>query len=231
MQRLGVFAKYWGRGQVKTRLAATEGADRATGMYRAFLDSTLARFGLPAWNPVVAFTPAERREDFDNFVPTPWHVEPQVEGDLGARLRHFFQATLDNGYQQVVVIGSDSPNLPVNFVADAFAALQEVPVVLGPSDDGGYYLIGLNSPASELFDNVDWGTAAVWSQTVEHLQSHRIPFVQLPAWYDVDDRESLQRLFCDLKEGSSVDNPLRTLQEYLVSVSVAHKPTNGDEPD
>jgi rSAM/selenodomain-associated transferase 1 len=145
-----------------------------------------------------------------------WRLVPQADGDLGVRMRHYFQAALDGGFRRVVLIGSDSPTLPVQRVHEAFEALDDVSVVLGPSSDGGYYLLGLAEriPKADIFVQMMWGTATVCSRTVSRLTAARIPFSCLPEWYDVDDQGTLDRLRNDLT-GQPSEPALCRLREAL----------------
>jgi glycosyltransferase A (GT-A) superfamily protein (DUF2064 family) len=92
----------------------------------------------------------------------------------------------------VVAIGADSPTLPVEYVRRAFELLVERPVVLGPARDGGYYLVGASEDVPPIFSDIDWGTARVWQQTVTRLNESRIPFHELPPWYDIDTARDLK---------------------------------------
>jgi glycosyltransferase A (GT-A) superfamily protein (DUF2064 family) len=94
----------------------------------------------------------------------------------------------------VVAIGSDSPTLPVEFVADAFHRLEHLDCVLGPATDGGYYLIGLRAEQGGLFDGIEWGTPRVIAQTVARAQKSALSLALLPPWYDVDDAADLELL-------------------------------------
>ena len=115
----------------------------------------------------------------------------------------FFSRTWDEGGERVVLMGSDSPTLPIQYVHDAFAALQRAEVVLGPTSDGGYYLIGLQRPNRHLFEGIQWSTSRVWGQTIEILERLGCSHETLPKWYDVDDHSDLIRLSREL---SSLDN-------------------------
>jgi len=229
---------------VKTRLAATVGAQRAADLYRAFLETVLVRFSRSTFSgsqsvagsspqsvasqsvgtqiepvdqrchTVLAYSPRERRDDFARLSSDQWALEPQADGDLGARMRAYFETALSAGYNSVLLIGSDAPTLPTARIVEAFAALERVPVVLGPADDGGYYLVGAHAHLPDIFDKIDWGTSEVWDQTVHRLQVLSTPFAELDPWYDVDDEEGLQRLQLELS-GSQGDGALRQLRDRI----------------
>ena len=122
-----------------------------------------------------------------------FHLEPQADGDLGRRLSLFFVQRFVEGARRVVVVGSDSPTLPLPYIDDAFSALDDADVVLGPAMDGGYYLIGLREPMPELFERVDWSGERVLRQTMERMGDAR-RLALLPPWYDVDRRVDWEML-------------------------------------
>jgi rSAM/selenodomain-associated transferase 1 len=208
MRHLGVFAKHWQPGAVKTRLAVAVGAQTASELYQGFLQTLLQRLGTVGDVRTIAYTPAERRTEFERLAGTAWRIAPQSEGDLGRRLDDFFTAAFAAGAREVVVVGSDSPNLPVPLVDVAFARLSGVPVVLGPATDGGYYLIGAADRVPPIFSGVAWSTSDVWRQTIDCLNEAACPFAVLPEWYDVDDIAGLRKLASDLASDPCRDEAL-----------------------
>ena len=203
MRQLGIFAKHPQPGRVKTRLAATIGDEPACRLYRAFVETLLARFAGVADRRVLVFSPPERRAEFEPLAGQSWQLAEQSAGDLGQRMRRHFEDAFDDGASRVVLLGSDSPTLPVEYVERAFDLLKEVPVVLGPSDDGGYYLIGAAGRVPLIFDDIAWSSEGVWEQTIRRLRALGRDFRELPSWYDVDDEDDLRRLRKELSEESS----------------------------
>jgi rSAM/selenodomain-associated transferase 1 len=199
-----MFAKYWEPGRAKTRLAATIGDDAAAELARLFLETLLLRFQDVADTRVVAFTPPQRREAFSAIAPAAWQLEPQGEGDLGQRMRRFLDGSLRDGAGRVVLIGSDSPTLEASLIQQAFQRLADHDVVLGPSTDGGYYLIGVADRVPDLFEGIAWSTPRVWDQTVERLERIGCRYATLPLWYDVDQQSDLARLCEDLARRSDL---------------------------
>jgi rSAM/selenodomain-associated transferase 1 len=180
---LGLFAKWPAPGAVKTRLGDAERAGRVA---RAFLLDTLDRLAAVDARRVLVFAPAERSEAFADLATGRYALVPQGEGDLGVRLRRFIAAELAAGAGATVVVGADSPTLPVEFVEQAFALLRDSDVVLGPTCDGGYYLLGCGRRLPPVFAGIDWGTPRVLSQTVAALADPSWKLALLPPWYDVD---------------------------------------------
>lgn len=235
MNQLGMFAKFWAPGQVKTRLADHIGPAAASRLYRTFLATLLWRFGRIGGRRVLVYSPANRRAAFGmlatgrsagsrRLLARPssgaggWQLAPQGPGDLGQRMRRYFQRSISQGVRRVVLIGSDSPTLPASFVRQAFELLRSHDVVLGPCGDGGYYLIGARDRVPPVFEDMPWSTPQVWSRTVERLESGGWSHAQLAPWYDIDDLEGLYRLRAELSQ-SPVPGSLRSLAAEVASVA------------
>lgn len=216
---LGVFAKYWAVGQVKTRLAASIGDVTAAQLHRQFVETTLARMGGIASERWLAVAPAEMLPQFERLVPVAagsFRLLPQSDGDLGRRMRHFFDEAFGEGFGRVVLIGSDSPDLPLELVDQAFDRLSQVSVVLGPSIDGGYYLVGAACATPSIFEGIAWSTGAVLAQTQQRLSEERIPYSLLEPWSDVDEWVDLVALIDRLRQRDlSCD---RSLADLLASL-------------
>lgn len=189
------FVKFPEPGKVKTRLAAVIGPELATELYHHFIEATFACAGqLKNATQIAAFTPADKASVFRQMFPgeRQWLAQVPVP-DLGTRMRAAVQTMLQRGYGRVLIIGSDSPDLPASHLNEAAAALPTHDLVLGPAEDGGYYLIGLKSDYAQLFENITWSTASVLQQTLVAAQRLGLRVHLLPPWYDVDDLPTLQR--------------------------------------
>jgi hypothetical protein len=197
---LVIFARH-PSGRVKTRLIPHLGVRGAQGFHRACLQAT-ARLAasLPrALDKFLYLTspiPSDARRTARSMgLASRLHVRVQGGSDLGARLARMFAALWNEGYERVVVIGSDSPTLTRRRVLDALAALRRAEAVLGPARDGGYYLIGLRRTAKKrLFDGVAWGTRRAFAQTRRNLRAAGLRVRLLPVGYDVDTPADLRRL-------------------------------------
>ncbi|HEX5102316.1 MAG TPA: TIGR04282 family arsenosugar biosynthesis glycosyltransferase [Pirellulaceae bacterium] len=214
---LGMFAKLWEPGQVKTRLAASTGDNPAAEIHRAFVETLATRLAGAADLCRLCYAPASAAEGFANFAQLGWQLTPQFAGDLGRRMRQFFETSLAAA-ERVVLIGSDSPDLPAVYIAEAFESLRSCPVVLGPAADGGYYLIGASRQVPPVFEGIAWSTSNVWRQTVERLQSAGMKWHELPVWYDVDDDQSLNALLLRLQSEGQTDHALADLRERLTAL-------------
>jgi rSAM/selenodomain-associated transferase 1 len=185
---LGLFAKWPAPGAVKTRLAAGD-PEWGARVARAFLLDTIQRFAAVDARRVLVFAPAEREAEFAAVVAGRFALAPQAEGDLGQRLAAFVGQELDDGARAVVLVGADSPTLPVAHVEQAFAELERADVVLGPASDGGYCLLGCGPRRPPLFEGIVWGTSLVLAQTIAALGDPKWRLAVLPPWYDVDTPE------------------------------------------
>jgi rSAM/selenodomain-associated transferase 1 len=194
---LGVLAKHWTPGAVKTRLASAIGDRQAAIVYLDMLQATLTRFAGQADRGVVAFTPQDRRPEFAQLVDGQWSLENQSEGDLGERLAACFLRAFEQGFTRVVLIGADTPTLPVEFVSGAFLMLKRRSVVFGPSADGGYYLVGAACRVPPVFRDIPWGTSEVWTTTRQRMEQAGLSWGELPAWWDVDDERDYRRLLAE----------------------------------
>lgn len=221
-QHLGVFAKFWEPGCVKTRLAESIGSPQAANIYRAFVETTLARLATLRQRNVLAYTPTDRSsaEKFASLGGGVWELVPQCEGDLGQRMRDFFASQLEQGAHSIVILGTDSPNLPLAMVESAFQALESHEVVLGPTEDGGYYLIGISRTIPPLFDSMPWSKSNLWSTSIDRLERAGIRYATLDTWYDVDELTDLNRLRADLAADSTNDPALQSLSLALNEILI-----------
>ncbi len=195
-------------GQVKTRMTPWLSAGEALRLHLALLKDSLAllRDGAARAGaiPILAFSepwnPGSEAE-FAGLAAAAAGLTrlPQIGTDLGERLRSSFNTLAAGGHRRVVVIGSDSPTLPPEFLVSAFATLRlDADVVLGPAVDGGYYLIGAALPAPDMFSGIPWGTDRVLDSTLEALARTGVRVSLLPRWHDVDVPADLDRLRADL---------------------------------
>ncbi len=194
---VGLFAKWPDPGRVKTRLARETSPEFAAAIARAFLLDTLELLrDLAGCDLFVAYDPPDSQQKFAELVEGRAQqilLEAQSAGDLGTRLETFCQRRFDDGYESAILIGSDSPNLPAKFLRDAIQMLQSNDAVVGPTSDGGYYLIGMRRTLP-IFAGIAWSTDRVFPQTIEHLIAANVPYAVLPQWYDVDTLADLRFL-------------------------------------
>lgn len=193
-----VFAKVPEPGAVKTRLTSLLTPEDAAELYAAFLRDSLDTYRrLDADVRLYMTAPAEAVPT--DLVGTGITLHRQQGDGLGARMLKAFVETFVAGYERIVIIGTDHPTLPLAFVERAFEELAEpLRVVLGPSDDGGYYLMGMNDLHPALFEGMTYSHGAVFDQTLQRAQALAAQTSILPPWYDVDTPDALRRLLADL---------------------------------
>ena len=191
-------------GGVKTRLVPPLRPDEAAALNICFLRDvtavieTACAAGLA--DGFVAYTPIGQEARFDGVLPRRFRLLPQRGASLGERLFHAVEDFLAFGYQATCLINSDSPTLPAGVILEAVNALQQPGdrVVLGPADDGGYYLIAMKRAHLRLFEDIAWSTERVLAITLDRAREIALETRLLPSWYDVDDATSLCRLFQEL---------------------------------
>ena len=196
---LVIVARYPQVGTTKTRLARALGNEETVQLYRAFLTDLALRFaGQPAYDLHWAYAPAEA--DYATFMVelAPSLVRhmrffPQEGTGLGERLHHAFRRTYAHGYKRTVVIGSDSPHIGVDTIAEASRTLDRADVVLGPAEDGGYYLIAMRQPHN-VFRGIPMSTSSVLRMTVELAQRQGLEVNLQETLFDVDELPDLERL-------------------------------------
>jgi len=199
---LMVVAKQPAPGQTKTRLSPPLMGEQAASLYECFLLDTLEMIREAqkqlAFTPIIAYLPVGGEDYFRQIAPD-FELLLQVGNDLSERLNNATTHCLTNGYDQTIIMDSDSPSLPVRCLVEAFQGLESADVTLGPCDDGGYYLIGLKQPAPSLFLTVTMSTPQVTADTLDRAKQARLAVKMLPDCYDIDYVDDLKRLMNELK--------------------------------
>lgn len=219
-KRLGIFVKVPEPGRVKTRLTPPLTGEEACRLYTAFITDLFGRLSRIKKLSGTVFYHGDDPDNLTNFIPTRYATLPQRGQTLGDRLAAAFDDLLAGGGETAVIIGSDSPDLPVQYIKRAFLKLKHKDVVLGPAADGGYYLVGLKKPAPAIFEDIEWGGPLVLSRTVERVESQGLTLSLLPLWYDVDTPASLQ-LLRDLIRARKVERSGRLLATEAVLEAIS----------
>jgi len=214
---LAVIAKAPVAGEVKTRLLPAVTAEEAAELSRALLVDQLKHLQeFDAADFYLAFAPDDARLLMENLAPPCFRLFPQEGADLGARMEAAFKRLFDIGHRNIVLIGGDLPPLPLRYFAEAYAflATSNQRVVLGPSRDGGYYLVGCNQPTPQIFQGMRWSHSAVLAQTQDKLASLKIDYHLLPTWFDIDTPADLRylRFACDSSLEKVLANTLPLLR-------------------
>jgi rSAM/selenodomain-associated transferase 1 len=198
---LALMAKVPFAGTVKTRLTPPLTPEEAAILSMCFLrDMTSNLAGLSGTEGLVLYTPANAEVMLHGLLPNSPRLVPQRGETLGERLVNAAAELLEDEFDSVCLINSDSPTLPREILETAATLLaqDEDRVVLGPSQDGGYYLIGLKRPHRNLFERIAWSTAEVLAHTIERAADINLRVDLLPMWYDVDDAVTLRLLYEEL---------------------------------
>ena len=204
---LAVMAKAPRAGRVKTRLAPPLTLEQSAALNVCFLRDTTQNIAEVAAtgsaSGLVCYTPIGDEALFDGLLPEGFALIPQRGDDFGERLLAAAQDILACGFGSVCLIDSDSPTVPAAAYREAIKSLNSAGdrIVVGASDDGGYYLIGLKKTHRMPFTNIHWSTSTVFAETVSAIAAANIELVNLPVWYDVDDGDSLNLLRSELLHG------------------------------
>ena len=215
-----IFVKYPEPGFVKTRLAEKIGKDKAAFLYRLFVEAILARTDDIGFRRIIFCYPPKKIHGFRD-----WLGDNEVyfqEGDtLGERLSNAFEVTFKNGARRIVAIGTDSPTIDKKVILEAFKELDAKECVIGPAQDGGYYLIGLSRLHKEIFKDINWSTKDVFSQTKDKVNKLGLEFSILNKEIDIDSFDDLLVLKNRLKSLYKI-NPigLTPIINYLQQTTI-----------
>ena len=186
-------------GSVKTRLSPPLTGDEAAGLYGAFLQDIFSKVAaIDDVNLYIFHAPFENDDDetvLKELIPSNLPLLPQEGADLGERMKNVFDYLLRD-HDKAAIIGSDSPDLPTGYIKDSYRLLDDMDggVVLGPAEDGGYYLIAMDAPSSVPFDDMEWSVDCVLRATTSKCSEAGVPVKLLPLWYDVDTMEDVRKV-------------------------------------
>jgi rSAM/selenodomain-associated transferase 1 len=201
-------------GKVKTRMQSALSPEQCAGLYGAFLgDAIDVSLSLEGMAHFLAYMPIESKSAFERMVPVGMKFIPQIGTNLGAVMNGLMGSLFAKKYSPVVLVGSDIPTLQPATVRQALSALKFNDVCLGPSSDGGYYLIGANKPVNALFQDIPWSTSRVLGLTLEKAALEGLKIALLEELADVDTAEELKSLEIEIlrlrgQHGGSI--PVRT---------------------
>jgi rSAM/selenodomain-associated transferase 1 len=224
---MGIMIKTPRNGFSKTRLCPPLSLEEAASISCCFLKDTSAAIeALSHEDPfavgVAIYTPVGSELTLEELLPPGFKIIAQREGGFGARLLGATEDLLSVGFSAVCLIGSDSPTLPFHCLREVATFLKEPKdqMIIGPSSDGGYYLLGLRNAHARLFEDITWNTDRVCGETLERSKEINLPAITLPGWYDVDDQLSLNRLLSELfperaTEAVPRGSPARCTREFL----------------
>jgi len=216
---LAVMAKAPVAGMVKTRLVPPLTHEQAAELYRALLLDQLEHLtALTIADRYLVFAPDSAAPLMEGLAPAGFQCLPQGGGDLGERMNGIFTELWGRGHRNVVLIGSDVPALPLDYLAKSFDFLTTKRVVLGPSRDGGYYLVGMNQPTPEIFYDMTWSHDQILAQTAGRLAQFGLQPALLPQWFDIDKAEDLKQL--EALSAPAERDALKRTRSYLAALGL-----------
>jgi rSAM/selenodomain-associated transferase 1 len=203
-------------GTVKTRLAPPLTAEEAAVLYRAFLADTLDLARRSGWEQVCLIHPRGDGPHLAQLAPEVSLLEQSSPG-LGGALSEAFASHFERGFEKVVLIGSDNPTLGIEPIVAAEEALRDrQDLAIGPTSDGGYYLIGMRQPHLAVFERIEWSTPRVYAQTVERARALGLNVHPVDQWYDVDEPADLSRVLAELAHlPANVGRHTRAVLEHV----------------
>ena len=213
-----LFVKYPKTGYVKSRLSTHIDKKFVVTLYKSFVEDTIDNLKDLDCDILVCFYPPEKREYFKNWIGSSYQYLPQDGEDLGERMKNCFLKGFDLGFEKLLVIGSDSPDLPKTIVKDAFYNLDKNDCVIGPCKDGGYYLLGFTNQkfSQNIFSDIPWSTKEVLEKTKHLLKNNFLKIYELPIWQDVDTIDDLKDLYLRNKiKGIKKSKTQTVLDEYF----------------
>ena len=224
---IAIMVKTPRNGFSKTRLSPPLQSEEAAEISRRFLRDTSAAIEALMRDDqfvlgVAVYTPVGSEPQLAELLPAQFKMLAQRHGDLGSRLSGAAEDLFSLGFSAVCLVDSDSPTLPIENLRAMSATLKEGAnqMVIGPCSDGGYYLLGMSRLYAKLFEEIDWSTGSVYQQTICRSKEINLPMVELPVWYDVDDKDSLYRLLSELFPEWSMEkvphgSPAPSTKEFL----------------
>lgn len=191
------FIKYPIKGHVKSRLNPQITPEKTVPIYKKFVEDLFLTLQKTSLTPIICYEPSTPLSKFQQWLGTDHHYYPQTGQNLGQRMSQAFQHGFQYGFTKLLIIGSDSPDLTNTQINEALTQLNSYQAVIGPSTDGGYYLLGLKSTTyhQDYFQNINWSTPTVFKETLNKLKNHLQKIKILPTWYDIDTYEDLYNLY------------------------------------
>ncbi len=192
-----LFIKSPEKGRVKSRLAEAIGEDAALHVYKCLVSNTLECLKDADYPVRICFYPQDSSAIIENWLGNMYCYAPQHGRDLGERMKSAFVQGFSDGLEKALLIGSDIPDMSIALINEAFKALDTSDAVIGPAHDGGYYLIGFNSPSflPDIFDGIAWSTDSVFNQTMKVFWKSGLNVQVLRTLSDLDTFDDLQSLF------------------------------------
>jgi len=195
-----IFLKNPELGKVKTRLRPELSDEECVEVYKAMVNDLLKNISTKKQYDVFFFyTPVNSKGDLQKWLGHGFNFVPQSYGDLGMRMSTALNWAFENNYRKAVLIGTDCPTIEQTLILNAFKSLENSDVVLGPSEDGGYYLVGTKVPQPQIFKNIHWSSEVVFSETIARIKENGLTLSKLEKRSDIDTYSDVLNLFHLLK--------------------------------
>jgi len=214
-----VFLKSPVMGNVKTRLAEKIGNMQAVHLYKYFVYDTLKMLENGIHSIIICYYPFDAEKDILKWLGNKYPLRPQKGDTLGKKMSNAFEQAFEQGFDHVLLMGTDIPDLPGAIITKGFDELNHNDAVIGPSTDGGYYIIGFNARTfyPQAFENITWSTEKVFQETLNILRQNKKSIYILPEWRDIDIFEDLIEFINSNTETNS--KPTQTFT-YLSSLKM-----------
>ena len=213
---LVIFIRFPHPGKVKSRLTRMLGPEKATVLYQLCAQKIIRELdGLPGEvNKYLSYSDHRDKDKIRHWIGSRFRLIPQAEGDLGQRLEQSFRSLLEGGSGKAIIMASDVPDLSTDVVNDAVSALDNYDLVIGPCNDGGYYLIGMKRPHSELFKGITWSTDKVLEQTLTIAGEQGLSVFSLTTLRDIDTGDDLKEW---VRSSEGINNPILEYAKTVLS--------------
>ncbi len=209
LNALIIFARYPVSGKVKTRLASSHGKEFALGFYKEcsrHLFAQVVRNQKDFFTPFLFCSEKDELNKMIDWAGSSFEYYYQEGSDLGERMSNAFNKVFTLGAKKVVIIGTDVPDMSNNLISSSFKLLDKKDFVIGPSTDGGYYLLGMKNLNCDLFSGISWSTETVLDQTINRIDENNFSFAKLEQLHDIDDEQSLKLWMKECTE--NYENPV-----------------------
>ncbi len=204
-----IFLRYPKKGKVKTRLAKTTSSEFATNFYKSCAENLVnITKRISSINRFAFFSNENEREEIKSWLGNKLFYAHQEGDDLGIRMRNAFEKVFNTGSQKVIIIGTDIPDLSKEIICGAFNDLDNNDVVIGPSKDGGYYLLGIKKMYTRLFEDIEYSTSSVFSETLARVTDLNLTYKLLPVLSDIDTEEDLVN-WLNNEAGTSIKDEIK----------------------
>lgn len=192
-----IFVKSPETGKVKSRLSISIDEETVVKIYKLFVQDILQKLEKIPDEKIICYYPKNAIDEIKKWLGPDYLYIAQKGNNLGERLKNGFTHGFQSGFSKLIAIGSDSPDLKLEFFIDTFKNLEYYDTVIGPCSDGGYYLIGFsnNSFYPKVFENIPWSTEKVYKKSIDSLNKADLKIYNLPVWQDVDTIENLFYLY------------------------------------